>query len=328
MAAYVLRFCFALIFSFLVTLYLVPILSKVACRLGVMDMPDGHLKCHNKPVAYLGGLSLYLGFLITALLVLPLEHRFFMFILASTLLLFIGLLDDLVALLPAQKFFGQIIATLCYLKAGLYLKESFLSHSLNVWFSFWWFLIVINAFNLIDVMDGLASIIALFVALTLLLFAALFKQYILVLLLVSFIGAVGGFFVYNRPPARVYLGDAGSLFIGGFLASVPFTISWSEYNYWGYLSPLIIFAIPLLELASLILIRLYKGIPFYQGSPNHFCHYLLRKGWSKVRILWYCAILSVVLASIVYLFFYSRITLVETLFSLVALFFFWCATLV
>ena len=90
-----------------------------------------------------------------------------------------------------------------------------------------------------------------------------------------------GFLYFNKTPAKIYLGDAGSLLIGGLLATIPFMIPWGTYTIFGFLTPVIILGVPLVEVASLIIIRTYKKIPFYFGSPDHFAHYLFDQGWTK-----------------------------------------------
>lgn len=315
----ILTSCVIVSLSFLITLYLVPLLSRVAIKFGILDSPDGRLKHQKQPTPYLGGLAIYIGFLIPIALVVPFENQFFLYILASTILLFIGLLDDLIVLTPTQKIVGQALATLCYLKAGFYLKGLFFNHAWNIFISGFWFLTMINAFNLIDVMDGLATTVALGVAGAYLVFAIAVHNTSLVLLLLAFIGALGAFLWFNKPPARIYLGDAGSLFIGGFLASVPFFISWSEYNPYGYFIPLIIGAIPLLEWGTLVLVRTWKRIPFYCGSPDHFCIYLQHNGWKKSAILWYCGLLSCFTTGVSYAFFYHIIS-IYTVFVLALLY--------
>jgi len=125
-------------------------------------------------------------------------------------------------------------------------------------------------------------------------FALFLGNYPLLLLLVAFMGSVAGFWVFNKPAARIYMGDSGSLFLGGFLACVPFAISWSEYNDYGYFVPLIVSAVPLLECGTLILVRTYKSIPFYLGSPDHFSIFLRERGWSKWAVLGLSVIATVV----------------------------------
>jgi UDP-GlcNAc:undecaprenyl-phosphate GlcNAc-1-phosphate transferase len=101
----------------------------------------------------------------------------------------------------------------------------------------------------------------------------------------AFAGSLTAFLYFNNPPAHIYLGDAGSLLIGGFLAAIPSMISWGQYDFFGFLAPLIILFVPFAELGTLIMVRSWKGIPFYQGSPHHFCHYLRKAGWSTFAIL-------------------------------------------
>jgi UDP-GlcNAc:undecaprenyl-phosphate GlcNAc-1-phosphate transferase len=294
-----LRVIFAILISFLITIYLVPMISALAIKLGIMDMPDGRIKRHERPTPYLGGLAVYVGFLSSLALVFPFHNQILLFMVGSTLLLFMGLIDDLIVTKPYQKFIGQAIASLCFLKAGFILKETFfLQNTFNVPVSLFWMLAIINAFNLVDVMDGLATTIAIHATASFFIIAVILQQPELALLLGSFMGALIGFWIFNKPAAQIYLGDAGSLFIGGFLATIPFLMKWSTYSWHGYIAPLIILAIPLLEVTALILIRTYKGIPFYTGSPDHFCLYLRANGWSVWEILAYVSGISTILFAV------------------------------
>ncbi|HEX2978534.1 MAG TPA: MraY family glycosyltransferase [Candidatus Babeliales bacterium] len=289
----VVKLVFAFLTSFLFTLYLVPLFSSIAFKLGVLDVPDGRIKKHEKPIPYLGGVAVYVGFILSLALTLSFDNRLIFLIVGATLLLFIGLIDDLINLKPYQKFAGQFIAAFCLVRSGLYLKESFFLN--NFWgipLSMLWILSIVNAFNLIDVMDGLACSTAASAATAFFIFACMSQQWQVAFLLASFIGPVVAFLWYNKPPATIYLGDAGSLFIGGVLAIVPFLQTWSIYNPFAFIAPAIILAIPLLEVGTLIVVRTYKGIPFYKPSPDHFSIYLRQNGWTKFNILLYVFSLS------------------------------------
>ena len=155
MYAVFVRHVFALGFSFLLGLYLVPIIIRAAKKIGFMDAPDGNLKKHKEPTPYLGGVAVFLPFITTLGLCYPFENMLLWLLLGTTLLLFVGLIDDLHVLKPKQKFFGQILAVLCFLKGGFSLKTPFLSSISNVFWSGFWMLSIINAFNLVDVIDGL-----------------------------------------------------------------------------------------------------------------------------------------------------------------------------
>jgi UDP-GlcNAc:undecaprenyl-phosphate/decaprenyl-phosphate GlcNAc-1-phosphate transferase len=317
------RHVFSFCFSFFLSFYIIPKLIKSSLRLGIMDVPDGKIKCHKAPTPYLGGVAIYLSFIATLCIVYPFENKIVWLLLGSTLLLLIGLIDDLHVLTPGRKFFGQIIATLCFLKGGLSLKSEFLSSFFNLFISGFWMLSVINAFNLVDVMDGLSSLIAMVSSLSFLIIAILFKQYEVSLLLTTFLGALAAFFVYNKPPAKIYMGDAGSMFLGGFLASIPLLFSWSSCSIDAYYAPVIILSIPLLEIFFLVLIRTLIGIPFYKGSPHHFSIYLIKKGWSKYQVLLFTLIMGMLFSGAAFLFLFKIVNFLMLVFILAFLFFIW-----
>lgn len=321
---------FAFIISFLITFYLVPLMSAVAHKLNILDLPDGNLKQHKKATPYLGGVAVYVGFITALALTFPFENQMFLMFIGSTLLLFVGLIDDLIALKPYQKFFGQIVAAFCFLKGGFYLKEIFLFSNQSPWMiifwmfiSFGWMLSVMNAYNLVDVMDGLATTLAICATTSFLVLAYAFNLPSLVLLLCAFLGALLAFLKFNYPPAAIYLGDAGSLFIGGFLGIVPFMFPWGTFQVYGFLTPIVVLLIPLLEVGTLIIIRTYRGIPFYHGSPDHFSIYLRKKGWTVQGVLRFVVAMSVLLLPLTLAFALGKISVVTMFLAGLATLFCW-----
>jgi len=296
------KICFGLILSFCVTSYLVPIFICIAHKCKILDCPDGLVKKHTLATPYLGGAAVYLGFLVAMALVFPFSNTFFQFLMGSSILFYLGLLDDLIAFLPAQKFIGQCIAVLCFLKAGFYLKAHFFHNIWNIALSGLWMLLVINAFNLIDIMDGLATTVALFVGVNFFIIALMLQNYTVAILLSAIIGALLAFLRFNKPRAAIYLGDAGSLFIGGFFSTIPFLLDWGIFHAYGFLLPIIILAIPLLEVAGLIFIRTAKGIPFFKASPDHFALYLKAQGMKEYGILSLVSAFSLIILLVVILF--------------------------
>ena len=301
----VVRHIFSFVFPMLLAIYLIPVLIQAAFRFNVLDVPDGKIKKHKKATPYLGGLAIYLPFIATLSIAYPFENKILWMISGVTLLLFVGLIDDLKILKPGQKFFGQLLAVLCFLKGGFSLKTNFFTGFFNIFASGFWMLSVINAFNLVDVMDGLSSILAITAGITFLFIALFLKEYAVSILLLAFLSPLLVFFYYNKPQARIYLGDAGSMFIGGFLAAMPLLFPWSSLSYDAYYTPAIILGIPLLEVFFLVVIRTWKGIPFYKGSPHHFSIYLRHKGWSIPTVLFFTAFMSAVLSVIALLFLFS-----------------------
>ncbi|HSW74059.1 MAG TPA: hypothetical protein VLG71_02795, partial [Candidatus Limnocylindria bacterium] len=148
------------IIAFVCTFCIVPLCIRLAYSINFVDVPDGKHKQHVRITPYLGGVAVYLGFFIAFVLTSP-GHVSYLFFGGITLLLMIGLFDDFKPITPRQKFIGQCMATLCFLQAGFYLKEQFFYSFLNIFISAFWIVSLINAFNLIDIMDGLATVTAL-----------------------------------------------------------------------------------------------------------------------------------------------------------------------
>jgi UDP-GlcNAc:undecaprenyl-phosphate/decaprenyl-phosphate GlcNAc-1-phosphate transferase len=306
---FLIRLFLSIIISFLTSLFLIPKFCDIAGRFNFFDEPDGKLKTQTNKVPYLGGVAIYCAFIFALSVTFPFNNDLSLYIIGSTLLLFVGLLDDFISLTPAQKFLGQIIASLCFIKAGFFLKEEFFLQPINIAISLFWFLTIINALNLVDVMDGLSSSLALYSIAAFCSFLYLDGNWPAAILLGCLFGAILGFFIYNKPPAKIYMGDAGTLFIGGIIGSAPFFISWSKFNGFGLLIPILILFIPLLELASLILIRWYKSIPFYNGSPDHFAIYLRNKGWSAISVIKLCLCINILMFIFALLFYFGVINI-------------------
>lgn len=311
----------AYVISLFAAIFLVPMFCALARGLNFHDEPDGNLKKQKTRVPYLGGAAIYCAFVIA--LVFCLNNVNIVYFVALTALLLLGLLDDLITLNPLQKFGGQIAVTLLFIKSDFFLREEFLFPYFNILLSIFWFLTIINSINLVDVMDGLSSTLALFCMYAFGVFFYINHSYYPLIIVASLFGATLGFFFYNRPPAKIYMGDAGTLFIGGALASFPFFINWTSFNKCGLILPILILFIPLLELFSLILIRTYKGIPFFNGSPDHFSIYLRNKGYSVCFILLFCFLLNCMLFLVTMLFYYNYINIYLLMLFLATTLIFW-----
>ena len=301
-------------------LYFVPVMIRASKKLRLLDVPDGKIKNHKKPIPYLGGVAVYMSFITVLALIYPFGNRLVWFLIGTTLLLFVGLIDDFNVLTPLQKLLGQIFAVTCFLKGGFALKSCFFDGYINIFASGFWLLSVINAFNLVDVMDGLATVLGIVSAASFLVVAVILGHYQLSLLLVIFIGSLFAFLWYNKPSAKIYLGDAGSLFIGGFIAALPLLFRWTKIlndhsalpsfakkhlffeTAVSAMVPILLVGVPLLEVFSLVVIRKYKKIPFYNGSPHHFALFLKRKGYKVTKILLF-SVFSASFLSILGLFF-------------------------
>jgi UDP-GlcNAc:undecaprenyl-phosphate GlcNAc-1-phosphate transferase len=278
---------FSFILAIGLSLYLTPIVIEAALKYDIVDRPDGKLKTHDRPTAYLGGLAVYLAFLFTLALTFDFSSDVLGILLAGSMLVMLGVIDDLRPLGPGLKLLGQAVAVMVLMRAGLYIKIAVLPPGIALVLTFFWLMATINAFNIIDIMDGLASGVACIAAAVLFIVAVINRQTMMSILTVSLCGALIGFLRYNKRPARIYLGDAGSMLLGLTLGALAMMGHYSERNPVGYFAPLLILGVPLFDTAYVMFLRWRKGLPVIQGSPDHFALRLRRAGcsvWATVLL--------------------------------------------
>lgn len=269
--------------SLVLALYFTPVARQAALRFGIVDHPDGHLKHQAEPVPYLGGLAVFLAYLIGLGIVLPFDHMLLGLLLAGTLTLLVGLVDDFGVLTPAAKIAGQAVAVFALLRSGAVIELAEVPPSLRWPLAALWLLGVANAFNLLDIMDGLAAGVGAIAGIALAAVAVTTGQLQLGACALALAGALCGFAVFNYHPARIYLGDAGSLAIGISLGAITLALRWSDRSPAGFLAPLVILAVPLADTAYVSVLRARAGKPFWHGSPDHFPLRLRRVLGGRVR---------------------------------------------
>jgi UDP-GlcNAc:undecaprenyl-phosphate GlcNAc-1-phosphate transferase len=278
--------------AFAIALVLTPVAGLLARRLNILDHPDQHLKKHERPVPYLGGLAVYAGFM-AALIVFKIWERGSVIgvtgvLAGTTLIMLLGLVDDKYKLSPAAKFMGQILAALILVFCNMrirFVHEPIFSALLSIF----WVVGVTNAMNLIDIMDGLSSgvsIIASIIFFTIALHSGRFND---MYISAALGGAVLGFLPYNFPKARIYLGDTGALMLGFVLAAVAMGGGYSGVNPLAVLSPLLILAIPIFDTLFIMFLRHRRGVSMFRGSPDHLALRMVKLGLTRfqtVMILW------------------------------------------
>ena len=270
------RYGAAFILSFVFALYWTPVIRKAAMQLGIVDEPDGLLKRHRDVVPYLGGLAVFMAFLLTVGVFTDFGQETLGLLLSGSIALMVGLIDDFGAMSPSQKLLGQTLAALVLVKSGTYIKLEFLPLWLAIPLTVLWILAVTNALNIIDVLDGLASGVSAIAALSIAIANFMAGRYAVALLCIILAGAILGFLRHNFYPAKIYLGDAGSLFIGFMLAALSMNAGYTRANLLAVISPVLILGIPLFDLALVMWIRWRNGIPMMKGSPDHFALRLRR----------------------------------------------------
>lgn len=272
----------AFLLSFVFALYWTPPMRQAALQLGIVDRPDGKLKKHDTATPYLGGLAVFIAFLLTVGVFTQFEQETLGLLLSGSIALMVGLIDDFGALTPLQKTLGQAMAALVLVKSGTYIKLGFVPWYVAVPLTVLWILTVTNAFNIIDIMDGLASGIATIAALVIGVANFMAGRESQALLAFVLAGAAFGFLRHNFHPARIFLGDSGSMFMGFMLAALSMNAGYTRVNLLAVISPVLILGIPLFDLMFVMFIRWRMGIPVTKGSPDHFA-LRLRKCCLTVR---------------------------------------------
>lgn len=274
------------------SLYVTPLIRRAALTLGILDRPDGNLKRHEEPTPYLGGVAVYLSFLICLAVVFEFHPELLGLLLGGTMMAMLGLFDDLNVLPPQAKLAGQVLAAIVLLKSGIAIQLVALPLWVTLPLSLFWIAGITNAVNIIDVSDGLSSGVAAVAGLSLFVVAALNGEHLIAVTTLALVGSLIGFLRYNQPPAKIYLGDTGSMFIGFMLAALAMIGTYADRTIWGALAPLAILMVPILDTVLVSVARLSRGASPLRGSPDHFALRLRARGWSAAQVAAYAYALS------------------------------------
>ncbi len=328
--------------AFVVTFYAIPAIIKVANEKKLYDEPDDKRKIHTSPIPSLGGLGMFIGFTISLLLTINLwkEAPEFQYYLAAFLVLFfVGIKDDILILSAGKKFIGQlIVAAILMFKGGLLLTnmQGFLGiHAIDSTFSYllsgFAIVVIINAFNLIDGVDGLAGTIGLITSLVFGTFFLLNGNYPYAILGFTFGGSLLAFLFYNFNPAKIFMGDTGSLLIGlvNSILVIKFIETGSTYTaYKLTAAPAVGFGImvlPLLDTLRVFGMRIIKGKSPFSPDRNHIHHLLLDRGFNHRSVTYTCAVATIILAACS--FYLQFIGTTYLILGLIAAFFGWVYSL-
>lgn len=260
----------AFVLALLLSLYITPLIKKAALQFGIIDKPDGKLKQHKAPVAYLGGLAIYISFLISLAFTFSFDQEVLGLLLAGTIIVVLGLIDDFGVLSPVVKLLGQGIAIFVLIRSGIYIKLEFVPWYVSFPLSFLWLIGITNAFNLIDVMDGLSTGVALVCSLILFVVGIWNERITIAIMAVSLGGSLLGFLRYNFEPAKIYLGDTGSMFIGMMMGALAMIGNYTSKNVLACVTPVIILGVPIFDTLFVMYIRWRRGLCVIAGSPDHF----------------------------------------------------------
>jgi len=268
----VLLYALTFVLALLLALYAVPLARRAALQFNIVDRPDGRLKLQAEPVPYFGGLAVYLAFLISLALTFEFRQDALGIVLGGTLMVMVGLIDDFGVLKPWPKLIGQLIAVFVLIRSGIRIEIAALPDWLDLLLTVFWMVGIINAFNIIDVMDGLAGGVGLIACGWLFVVAVVNHDALVMVMASALAGSLLGFLRYNFYPAKIYLGDAGSLFLGLMLGAMAMIGKYSAtaVHPVAVLAPVLILGVPVFDTLFVMYIRWLRGIPVFLGSSDHF----------------------------------------------------------
>ena len=279
---------------------LTPVMRKIALKIGAVDRPNLDRKTQKEPVPYLGGVAILIGITIASFAALLYSdfstetfNKALSVLLPAILISAMGLYDDLKGLEPWPRLVAQTIAGIAvaiYLIQNDTLGQAFSNQAINYAVTIFWIVGICNSINFFDNLDGGAS--GTVAVISIFLFAIAFNQgqSLVSALAVITAGATLGFLIWNKTPAKIYMGDAGALFLGIIIAVLTIRLDPEVGPQSRALAiPLLLMAVPILDTTTVVISRLSRGISPFTGGRDHLSHRLMRKGLGRkatAYVLW------------------------------------------
>ena len=287
--------------------FFTPPVKNFAHKVGAIDVPKDARRMHKKPIPRLGGLAIYGGFLCSILIFGQLDETMLCVLLGAAIIVALGIFDDVLALGAKLKFVVQIVAAaipVCIgdLQIGLFTNLNPLSDTpfvhlgiLAVPVTIIWIVGITNAVNLIDGLDGLACGVSTISSMTLLVIALTVSEPDVALLMAALAGACIGFLPYNLNPAKIFMGDTGSTFLGFILASVSIQGLFKFHMIISFAVPFLMLGLPIFDTCFAILRRVSKGQSPMTPDRGHIHHRLIDMGFSQKQAVAVLYIISAIL---------------------------------
>jgi UDP-GlcNAc:undecaprenyl-phosphate/decaprenyl-phosphate GlcNAc-1-phosphate transferase len=296
----------ASITCFLIAIAITPLVIKFAHLIGATDKPN-HRKVHQKLMPRIGGLAIYISFIIGFLIIRPTDEFALPIILGSIVIIITGFFDDIFEISPKVKMLGQLIAALIVVFGGVQVEFINLPFGGQLEFGYFsipltvlWIIGITNAVNLIDGLDGLAAGVS-SIALITISFMAFLKGDVFVMSIgLIVLASTIGFLFYNFHPAKIFMGDTGALFLG-YLISVLALLGFKNVTMISLIIPLIILGVPISDTFFAIVRRKVNKQPLSAPDKSHLHHCLLRSGFTHkqtVLIIYAIAVMFAVAAVI------------------------------
>ncbi|MBQ9687286.1 MAG: undecaprenyl/decaprenyl-phosphate alpha-N-acetylglucosaminyl 1-phosphate transferase [Oscillospiraceae bacterium] len=281
-------FAVSLLVSFLMT----PPVKRFAEKVGAIDVPRDDRRVHDHPIPRMGGLAIFVGFMVSVLFFVPVSEKVNGLLIGALIIAVMGGVDDIVSLKPWIKLLGQIVAALVVIRSGIvfdavstlniyaeqtYIEVGYLSYPLTIL----WIVGCTNAVNLIDGLDGLAVGVSAISCLTMLFVSMIVAEPVVTVILGALFGACLGFMPFNLNPAKIFMGDVGSQFLGFVLSCVSIMGMFKLHAIITFFVPLLALAVPLADTIFAFFRRVLHGQSPFHADKGHFHHRLLASGLSQ-----------------------------------------------
>ncbi len=282
----------ALLVAGIVSLLITPLVKAFSIKIGAVDIPKDERRMHDHPIPRLGGLAIFLGFLVSALIFIPLDGPKQGMLLGAVIIVVLGIFDDIYALSAKLKFVVQIAAALVATLLGnrievlsnpnIFSKDPYWELGwLSIPVTVIWIVVITNAVNLIDGLDGLACGVSTISSLTMLVIAMLVSEQDVAMIMAALVGACIGFLPYNFNPAKIFMGDTGATFLGFIMGTMSVQGMFKMYNIISFVVPFLILGLPVFDVCFAVIRRISKGQSPMSPDRSHVHHKLIDMGLSQ-----------------------------------------------
>ena len=296
----------ALFAAALIALISTPVVRSLAVRVGAVDVPKDGRRMHDHPIPRMGGLAIFFGFILSVLIFLPLTPQLQGMLLGGVVIVILGIFDDIFALPAMPKFLVQIGSALIAVLFGNtieVLSNPNIFSSDPFWVLGWleipisvlWIVGITNAVNLIDGLDGLACGVSTISSMTLMVIALLVAEPDVAILTAALAGGCIGFLPYNLNPAKIFMGDTGSTFLGFILATVSIEGLFKSYAIISFAVPFLMLGLPIFDTCFAILRRVSHGQSPMAPDRGHIHHRLIDMGFNQKQAVAVLYVISAIL---------------------------------
>ncbi|MFZ5968880.1 MAG: glycosyltransferase family 4 protein [Bacillota bacterium] len=290
MNIYLLVFLLASFASFFTT----PVAKKLAIKVGAIDIPKDDRRVHKTPIPRMGGLAIYFGFVVSILATMQIDQKTMGMLVGSTLIVLMGILDDRKPLSAKTKLLVQIVCASILVYSGIAIEGFGIPFTDNKYIAFgpilstlvtiFWIVGITNTLNLIDGLDGLAAGVATIAAISLSYVAhANGRPEVTIIITLAIAGSALGFLPYNFNPAKIFMGDTGSLFLGYMLAAISIDGAMKGATALATVVPVLVLGLPIFDTTFAIIRRAWNGRPIMEPDKGHLHHRLLSAGMGQKR---------------------------------------------